>query len=149
MLTLTSHPFLLPLSNSLPIHADLRNVDKYKNPHQYTKTAISRATGENQYALGRVLGLEVSPPSFTLNHVNWLTKPSPSADNCKTDYPTHSPTSRYPSGATTQSGSTKTRVRARSRSWRMGRGWGRKMGRRRGLRRDLEKGKPGKGNEME
>lgn len=34
-------------------------MDRYKNPHQYTKTALSRATGENQYALGRVLGLEV------------------------------------------------------------------------------------------
>jgi hypothetical protein len=26
----------------------------------YTKSAVTRATGENQYALGRVLGLEVS-----------------------------------------------------------------------------------------
>lgn len=39
--------------------ANARNVDRYKNPHTYTKTTLSRATGENQYALGRVLGLEV------------------------------------------------------------------------------------------
>ncbi|GMK57876.1 hypothetical protein CspeluHIS016_0407100 [Cutaneotrichosporon spelunceum] len=36
----------------------IENIDKGKNPHQYTKTSLSRATGENQYALGRLLGLE-------------------------------------------------------------------------------------------
>ncbi|KLT40595.1 hypothetical protein CC85DRAFT_147035 [Cutaneotrichosporon oleaginosum] len=36
----------------------IENVDKARNPHQYTKTSLSRATGENQYALGRLLGLE-------------------------------------------------------------------------------------------
>ncbi|BEI86618.1 hypothetical protein CcaverHIS002_0609050 [Cutaneotrichosporon cavernicola] len=36
----------------------IENIDKAKNPHQYTKTSLSRATGENQYALGRLLGLE-------------------------------------------------------------------------------------------
>lgn len=32
----------------------------HRNPHGYTKNALSIATGENQYSLGRVLGLEVS-----------------------------------------------------------------------------------------
>lgn len=45
----------------------IEHVDTYRNPHGYTKTTLSRATGENQYALGRMLGLEVSdhlrPPS--------------------------------------------------------------------------------------
>ena len=36
------------------------NVDGYRNPHSYTKNTLSRAVGENQYALGRILGLEVS-----------------------------------------------------------------------------------------
>jgi mediator of RNA polymerase II transcription subunit 10 len=36
-----------------------RYIDNYRNPHMYTRSAISRATGENQYALGRALGLEV------------------------------------------------------------------------------------------
>ncbi|KAL1411592.1 hypothetical protein Q8F55_002556 [Vanrija albida] len=45
------------LTDSVP-RTIVDNVDRYKNPHQYTKTALSRATGENQYALGRVLGLE-------------------------------------------------------------------------------------------
>ncbi|TYJ54451.1 hypothetical protein B9479_004867 [Cryptococcus floricola] len=36
----------------------VEHVDRHKNPHTYTKQAITRATGENQYALGRVLGLE-------------------------------------------------------------------------------------------
>jgi mediator of RNA polymerase II transcription subunit 10 len=35
------------------------NVDGYRNPHSYTKNTLSRAVGENQYALGRILGLEV------------------------------------------------------------------------------------------
>ncbi|EIW65904.1 hypothetical protein TREMEDRAFT_35695 [Tremella mesenterica DSM 1558] len=34
------------------------NIDRNRNPHSYTKNTLSRATGENQYALGRVLGLE-------------------------------------------------------------------------------------------
>lgn len=37
----------------------VENVDGFKNPHLYTRNALSRATGENQYALGRILGLEV------------------------------------------------------------------------------------------
>ncbi|WOO80636.1 Mediator of RNA polymerase II transcription subunit 10 [Vanrija pseudolonga] len=45
------------LTDSVP-RTIVDHVDRYKNPHQYTKTALSRATGENQYALGRVLGLE-------------------------------------------------------------------------------------------
>ena len=35
-------------------------MDHHRNPHTYTKNALTRATGENQYALGRALGLEVS-----------------------------------------------------------------------------------------
>ncbi|WVR06823.1 hypothetical protein IAU60_003859 [Kwoniella sp. DSM 27419] len=34
------------------------HIDRFKNPHLHTKTVITRATGENQYALGRILGLE-------------------------------------------------------------------------------------------
>lgn len=34
-------------------------IDRHRNPHGYTKATLGRATGENQYALGRVLGLEV------------------------------------------------------------------------------------------
>lgn len=40
------------------------NVDGYRNPHSYTKNTLSRAVGENQYALGRILGLEVGHHSF-------------------------------------------------------------------------------------
>ncbi|KAK4685980.1 mediator of RNA polymerase II transcription subunit 10, partial [Tremellales sp. Uapishka_1] len=45
------------ITDSVPRNV-VENIDRYKNPHMYTKTALSRATGENQYALGRVLGLE-------------------------------------------------------------------------------------------
>ena len=44
----------------------VESVDQYRNPHSYTKNALSRATGENQYALGRVLGLEVSGHSHAV-----------------------------------------------------------------------------------
>lgn len=37
----------------------IEDVDGYRNPHAFTKTTLQRATGENQYALGRILGLEV------------------------------------------------------------------------------------------
>ena len=37
----------------------VEDVDGYRNPHAFTKTTLQRATGENQYALGRILGLEV------------------------------------------------------------------------------------------
>ena len=51
-----------------------RHVDTYHNPHMYTKNSLSRAAGENQYALGRILGLEVrqiSPfPSFSIQNRN-------------------------------------------------------------------------------
>ncbi|KAI9639238.1 uncharacterized protein MKK02DRAFT_39533 [Dioszegia hungarica] len=36
----------------------VEKIDTYSNPHSYTKTTLTRATGENQYALGRMLGLE-------------------------------------------------------------------------------------------
>ncbi|OXC68224.1 hypothetical protein AYX13_03174 [Cryptococcus neoformans] len=45
------------MTDSVP-HQIVENVDRYKNPHVYTRQTITRATGENQYALGRVLGLE-------------------------------------------------------------------------------------------
>ncbi|ORX35650.1 hypothetical protein BD324DRAFT_66596 [Kockovaella imperatae] len=45
------------LTESVPRQV-IENVDTYHNPHMYTKNSLSRATGENQYALGRVLGLE-------------------------------------------------------------------------------------------
>ncbi|OCF30680.1 hypothetical protein I316_07644 [Kwoniella heveanensis BCC8398] len=45
------------MTDSVP-HQVLEHIDRFKNPHLYTKTVITRATGENQYALGRVLGLE-------------------------------------------------------------------------------------------
>ncbi|KIR26407.1 hypothetical protein I309_04748 [Cryptococcus deuterogattii LA55] len=45
------------MTDSVP-HQIIENVDRYKNPHVYTRQTITRATGENQYALGRVLGLE-------------------------------------------------------------------------------------------
>ncbi|ORY26144.1 hypothetical protein BCR39DRAFT_470655 [Naematelia encephala] len=35
-----------------------RAVDQHRNPHVYTKSTLTRAAGENQYALGRMLGLE-------------------------------------------------------------------------------------------
>ena len=43
------------------VDAEDRRIDRYQNPHVYTKATLSRALGENQYALGRVLGLEVCP----------------------------------------------------------------------------------------
>ena len=57
------------LGDSVPRQV-VENVDGYRNPHMYTKNALSRATGENQYALGRILGLEVSPPFWL-----WLCAP--------------------------------------------------------------------------
>lgn len=36
-----------------------RGIDNYRNPHIYTRNTVHRAVGENQYALGRALGLEV------------------------------------------------------------------------------------------
>ncbi|WWD17033.1 hypothetical protein CI109_101470 [Kwoniella shandongensis] len=45
------------MTDSVP-HQIIDNVDRFKNPHYYTKQTITRATGENQFALGRVLGLE-------------------------------------------------------------------------------------------
>ncbi|WVF71205.1 hypothetical protein IAT40_006005 [Kwoniella sp. CBS 6097] len=45
------------IGDSVPLQV-LEHIDRFKNPHLYTKTVITRATGENQYALGRVLGLE-------------------------------------------------------------------------------------------
>ncbi|GFZ46856.1 hypothetical protein JCM24511_04076 [Saitozyma sp. JCM 24511] len=37
----------------------VESIDAYRNPHVYTKSTLTRAAGENQYALGRMLGLEV------------------------------------------------------------------------------------------
>ncbi|KAL7421990.1 hypothetical protein Q5752_003762 [Cryptotrichosporon argae] len=54
----------------------VENIDRYKNPHQYTKSTLSRATGENQYALGRVLGLE----SFRRQLVDSLSSAFPALD---------------------------------------------------------------------
>ncbi|KAK8864650.1 hypothetical protein IAR55_001900 [Kwoniella newhampshirensis] len=45
------------MTDSVP-HQIIDSVDRFKNPHYYTKQTITRATGENQFALGRVLGLE-------------------------------------------------------------------------------------------
>ncbi|WWC61923.1 uncharacterized protein I303_104509 [Kwoniella dejecticola CBS 10117] len=45
------------LGDSVP-HQIIDNIDRYKNPHVFTKNTLTRAVGENQYALGRVLGLE-------------------------------------------------------------------------------------------
>ncbi|WVW84219.1 hypothetical protein I302_106249 [Kwoniella bestiolae CBS 10118] len=45
------------LGESVP-HQVVDHIDRYKNPHQFTKNTLTRAVGENQYALGRVLGLE-------------------------------------------------------------------------------------------
>ncbi|WWC69949.1 uncharacterized protein I206_103893 [Kwoniella pini CBS 10737] len=45
------------LGDSVP-HQIVDNIDRYKNPHVFTKNTLTRAVGENQYALGRVLGLE-------------------------------------------------------------------------------------------
>jgi hypothetical protein len=44
--------------DSVPLNV-VESVDGYKNPHLYTKGTLFRASAENQYALGRVLGLEV------------------------------------------------------------------------------------------
>ena len=38
-----------------------RRIDDMLNPHAITKSILNRAAGENQYALGRVLGIEVGP----------------------------------------------------------------------------------------
>ncbi|WWC89080.1 uncharacterized protein L201_003998 [Kwoniella dendrophila CBS 6074] len=45
------------LGDSVP-HQVVDHIDRYKNPHVFTKNTLTRAVGENQYALGRVLGLE-------------------------------------------------------------------------------------------
>ncbi|OCF60871.1 hypothetical protein L486_00515 [Kwoniella mangroviensis CBS 10435] len=45
------------LGESVP-HQIVEHIDRYKNPHVFTKNTLTRAVGENQYALGRVLGLE-------------------------------------------------------------------------------------------
>ncbi|WVQ79988.1 hypothetical protein IAT38_002089 [Cryptococcus sp. DSM 104549] len=45
------------MTDSVPRQV-IDHVDRYKNPHMYTRQVITRGTGENQYALGRVLGLE-------------------------------------------------------------------------------------------
>ncbi|WVN87670.1 uncharacterized protein L203_102856 [Cryptococcus depauperatus CBS 7841] len=45
------------LQDTVP-KAVVEQVDRYKNPHIYTRQTLTRATGENQHALGRVIGLE-------------------------------------------------------------------------------------------
>ncbi|WRT66612.1 uncharacterized protein IL334_003571 [Kwoniella shivajii] len=45
------------LGDSVP-HQVVDHIDRFKNPHVVTKNTLTRAVGENQYALGRVLGLE-------------------------------------------------------------------------------------------
>jgi mediator of RNA polymerase II transcription subunit 10 len=56
----------------------------------YTRSAISRATGENQYALGRALGLEVSstPPHFTRNRTDEQSFRRQLEESIGTEFPT-------------------------------------------------------------
>lgn len=54
-----------PTIPHLPGLALLRSIDAYRNPHVYTKSTLTRAAGENQYALGRMLGLEVGQAANT------------------------------------------------------------------------------------
>jgi mediator of RNA polymerase II transcription subunit 10 len=64
-------------------------IDNYRNPHMYTRSAISRATGENQYALGRVLGLEVSHSSSSLGKsADWQSFRRQLEESIGTEFPT-------------------------------------------------------------